>query len=364
VQRRWVRLAAIAAGVAIVVAAGLFALVHAVGGASAAPLTGCEITTSRQLTDRSFNQAVYYGLTDASTKWSVGVHDKVSGTRGQWLRNMDSLVHQRCGLIVTIGSVAGSDTVAAAKANPHTYFASTDAANVRPSSNLMSIQFRPNQGAFVAGYLAAGLTKTGKVGTFGGLPIRTVTGFMDGFWAGVQHYNQVHGTHVRVLGWNPKTRQGLFVSRRHDDFGAFSDPVLAHDLAGNLIHSGADVILPADGPVGESSSCRAALRTRHVLLIGADEDQFYATPACQARWVTSVMKIYRRMVYLAMGQVVHGQFRGGNLWGTLKNGGVALAPPHTLKSRIPAGLLAEVVRVRQDIISRSVSTDSRSYLSG
>jgi basic membrane protein A and related proteins len=364
VKRTRVRLTAIAAAAALVVAAGVFALVHAVGGASAAPLTGCEITSNRPLQDRAFNQAVYDGLTDASTEWGVGIHDKVSTKRRQWLRNMDSLIHQQCGLIVTIGTIVGSDTLAAAKANPHTRFASTDAADVRPGPNLMSIQFRPDQGAFLAGYLAAGLTKTGKVGTFGGLPIGTVTGFMDGYWAGVQHYNQLHGTHVRVLGWNPKTHQGLFVSHDPNDFGAFDDPAAARDLTATLIRSGADVIFAADGPAGENGSCAAALRARGVLLVGVDTDQHYATPDCQARWVTSVMKVYRRMVYLAMGQVVHGSFKGGTLWGTLKNGGIALAPPYGLESRIPTGLRAELARAKEDVIRRSVSTDPRSYLSG
>ncbi len=364
VKRRRVRVTAVAVTAALVVAAGVFALVHAVGGASAAPLTGCEITSSRPLIDRSFNQAVFDGLTDASTKWGVGVKAKVSTTPSQWRRKVARFVHERCGLIVTFGSVAGGATAAAAKAHPDTRFASADAANVRASSNLMSIRFRANQGAFLAGYLAAGLTKTGKVGTFGGIPIGTVTPFMDGFWAGVQHYNQAHGTHVRVLGWNPATQQGQFVGQGSTDFGAFNDTVLAHDHASNLIRSGADVIFPVDGPVGETSSCDAALRARGVLLIGVDTDQFYATPACQARWATSVRKVYRRMVYLAMGQVYHGGFRGGTLWGTLKNGGVALAPSHTVESRIPPGLRAELPHVEHEIISRSISTDPRSYLSG
>jgi basic membrane protein A len=343
----------------------VFTLVHAVGGASAAPLTGCEITYGPlPLTDRSFNQAVYYGLSDASTKWGVGVQAKVSKTMSQWHRNIDSLVRRPCGLIVTVNSVIEGATVAAAKANPRTRFASTDAANLQPSSNLMSIRFRANQGAFLAGYLAAGLTKTGKVGTFGGIPIGPVTGFMDGFWAGVQHYNQVHGTRVRVLGWNPKTQRGLFIGNGPKDFQAFVDGGAAYDLTTNLITRGADIIIPVDGPVGEDSSCSAVRQARHVLLIGVDTDQFFATPTCQARWLTSVMKVYRRMVYLAMGQVYHGRFNGGTLWGTLKNGGVALAPPHSLASTIPAQLQAELAHVSQEIINRSITTDPRSYFSG
>lgn len=364
VKRRRVRLAAAAASAAVVAAAGVFALVQAVGGASATPLTGCEITSYPPLNDRSFNQAVYDGLTDASNTWAVSVIAKVTTTRRQWFRTIDGLIHQGCGLVVTLLGDAAQDTIAEAKANPHTRFVSIDAPDVRGTSNLLSLQFRPDQGAFLAGYLAAGVTKTGEVGTFGGLQIDTVTPFMDGFWAGVQHYNQVHGTDVRVLGWKPQTQRGLFVSQDPTNFSAFIDAPGAHDAASNLIRSGADVIFPADGPIGEESSCRAALRARGVLLIGVDTDQHYATPECEARWVTSVMKVYRRMVYLAMGEVVHDRFAGGMLRGTLKNGGVALAPYYGLESRIPRGLQDELERVKQDVIGRSVSTAPRSYFSG
>ena len=364
VQRRQVRVAALAAVAAAVVAAGVFALVHAVAGASAAPLTGCEITAYPPLNDRSFNQAIYDGLSDASTRWGASVKAKVSSSRRGWLRNMESLVHQRCGLIVSFGTIAESDIAAAAKANPDTRFVSIDAASIHPSSNLMSIEFEPNEGAFLAGYLAAGLTKTGTVGTFGGVQIATVTPFMDGFWAGVQHYNNVHGTDVRALGWNPQTHRGLFVGQDPTDFSAFGDPTTPRRLTSNLIRSGADIIFPADGPVGDESSCQAALQTRGVLLIGVDTDQHYATPDCAVRWVTSVMKVYRRMVYLAMGQVFHHRFAGGVLRGTLTNGGVALAPFYGRESKIPRGLLDELTRVEHDVISRSVSTDPSSYFSG
>ena len=52
------------------------------------------------------------------------------------------------------------------------------------------------------------MTKTGKVGTFGGMNIPTVTMFMDGYARGVNYYNQVKGTKVQVIGWNINTLNG------------------------------------------------------------------------------------------------------------------------------------------------------------
>jgi len=57
-------------------------------------------------------------------------------------------------------------------------------------------------GAYLAGYLAAGVSQTGKVATFGGGNQPPVTLFMDGFVDGVAKYNEVHGTAVDALGWD------------------------------------------------------------------------------------------------------------------------------------------------------------------
>ena len=52
------------------------------------------------------------------------------------------------------------------------------------------------------------MSKSGTVATFGGLKIPTVTIYMDGFWEGVQYYNQKHSKSVKVLGWDEKARTG------------------------------------------------------------------------------------------------------------------------------------------------------------
>jgi basic membrane protein A and related proteins len=364
VKKRRVRLIAVATAAALVVAAGVFALVHAVGRASAAPLTGCEVTSTGPLLDRSFNAAVYDGLTAASTKFGIGVKDKVSGSEASWKRNVNNLIGQRCGLIVAVGSLVASDTVAAAKADPKVRFAITDAAGVQGTPNLMSIEFKPNEAAFLAGYLAAAVTKTHKVGTFGATPLSTVTPFMDGFAAGVLYYNRVHGTHVRVLGWGPTTKQKAWVSATPGDFSAFVNTGVAKALAANLIHSGADVVFAVDGPHGETGSCEAAQRSLQVLLIGVDTDQYYATPDCEARWLTSVQKNYGPMVFLAMKQIVDHRFHGGGLEGTLENGGVGLAPFHGLRSKVPLGLQHELDQAKRGVVNRSISIDPRAYLSG
>jgi basic membrane protein A and related proteins len=362
VRRQRVRLGAIAVAAVLLLAAAAFGLAHAVGGASAAPLTGCELASSDNLNDHSFNQAVYDGLSAASTKWGVGVKDKLGGSVAEWKQGMSELIRQKCGLIVTVGQFNGPPTAAAARESPKTRFATTDTPGSRGTSNLLSIKFDPSGAAFLAGYLAAGMTKTGTVGTFGAIPIPTVIPFMDGFAAGILYYNRVHGTHVRLLGWNPRTRTGTFVGQGPRDINAFLDRVTPATYTRALIGSGADVIFPVDGPNGASGACRAALQAKGVLLVGVDTDQYYATPDCSARWLTSVLKVYGQMVYDAMEQVVAHTFRGGVLIGTLADGGVDLGPFHDLGSRIPLRIQTELARIRRGIANRSIPVDPRTYL--
>src|SRR6185437_10824826 len=95
--------------------------------------------------------------------------------------------------------------------------------------NVYSLQFDTAQAGFLAGYLAAGLSKTGKVGTYGGQKIPPVTIFMDGFADGVAQFNKVKGKNVQVLGWNKATQNGSFTNDfvKQDEGKKVSDTLVA-----------------------------------------------------------------------------------------------------------------------------------------
>ena len=103
--------------------------------------------------------------------------------------------------------------------------------------------FNTVQDGFLGGYLAAGMTKTGKVATFGGEDFGTVTIYMDGFWDGVQYYNKQHHANVQVLGWNEQTQKGEFT-------GDFTNQTKGQTVTQTFISEGADVIFPVAGNVG------------------------------------------------------------------------------------------------------------------
>ena len=98
-------------------------------------------------------------------------------------------------------------------ANPTQQFAEVDNASDGPRTSTASSS-TPRRARFLGGYLAAGMTKTGKVATYGGLNIPPVTIYMDGFWEGVQYYNQQNSKSVKVLGWDEKQPEGRHVRER------------------------------------------------------------------------------------------------------------------------------------------------------
>jgi len=308
----------------------------------------CQITDTGGIDDKSFNATAWKGVQDAMEK--LGVEGKYLESKevADYEKNLNAFIEEKCDLIITVGFLIGDATKAAAEANPDMKFSIVDYTYDPPIPNVVGQIFNTDEAAFLAGYLAAGVTKTGKVGTFGGLPIPTVTIFMDGFARGVAYYNQLKGTNVEVLGWDPANPDtGLFSN-------SFDDQQKGRELAVSLMDEGADIIMPVAGPVGLGSA--AAIKERgNAYLIGVDSDWVLTSPEYADITLTSVMKLMDSTTFQVIQSVVDGTFKGGNVVGTLENKGVDIAPFHNLDSMVPAELKAEVEQLKADIIAGKVS---------
>jgi len=192
------------------------------------------------------------------------------------------------------------------------------------------------------------MTKTGKVATFGGIQIPTVTVFMDGFALGVQYYNQQKGTAVEVLGWDPATQTGSFT-------GNFESKEDGRTLGLSFIDEGADIIMPVAGPVGEGTA--AAVKERgNAWVIGVDADWYETVPDYKDIVLTSVLKNMNITTKGAIQAAMEGTFAGGVIVGTLENGGVGLAPFHDADSLVSAELKAELDTIAAEIIAGNIPT--------
>ena len=324
---------------------------------AAAVQKACEVTDVGGVDDKGFNQKAYKGVTDAAEQLGVEAIVLESQAETDYAPNIQAFVDQGCSIIVTVGFLLGDATMTAANANPdipftivdYAYGENEDGTPMITNNNVLGQIFNTDEAAFLAGYLAAGTTKTGKVGTFGGINIPPVTIFMDGFYYGVQKYNADNGTNVEVLGWDPNTQKGLFT----ENFESLAD---GRAFAQNLVDEGADIVMPVAGPVGLGSAALATeLGMNKLMIIGVDSDQYESDPANQGVYLTSVLKNMDVTTFNAIKAVIDGTFAGGVTVGTLENGGVGLAPYHDMDSMVSPELKEQMTALQVGIIDGSVS---------
>ncbi len=316
------------------------------GAAPAAKAKVCQVTDTGGIDDKSFNATAYKGVTDAVAQ--LGIEGKYLESQQQtdYEKNINLFLDEGCDLIVTVGFLLGDATKAAAEANPDQKFSIVDFAYDPTLPNVLGQVFNTQEAAFLAGYVAAAVTKTGKIGTFGGIQIPPVTVFMDGFALGAAYYNSKHGTSVQVLGWDPATQTGLFT-------GNFESTDDGRAMGETLMDEGADIIMPVAGPVGLGTA--AAVQERGGgYIVGVDTDWVVSNPDYAAITLTSVLKNMDVTTFNAIKSVLDGTFAGGVTVGTLENGGVGLAEFHNLDSMVSAELKAELEQVRADVIAGTV----------
>ncbi|MEA3438904.1 MAG: BMP family ABC transporter substrate-binding protein [Chloroflexota bacterium] len=308
----------------------------------------CQVTDVGGIDDKSFNATAYKGMVDAEKGRGIEIKYLESQQQTDYEKNINAFVEEGCDIIVTVGFLLGDATEAAAVANPDQKFSIVDYAYDPGYDNVLGQVFRTDEGAFLAGYLAAGVSKTGKVGTFGGIQIPTVTAFMDGFVAGVEYYNQQKGTAVEALGWDPAAQTGLFTG----NFESLDD---GRAMGESLMDEGADVILPVAGPVGLGTAA-AAQERGGVYIIGVDSDWTQTSPEFTPILLTSILKKMDVTTFEVIESVLNDTYAGGVVVGMLENGGVELAPYYDLASMVSSELQSELDSIRQGIIDGTIQT--------
>ncbi len=303
----------------------------------------CEVTDTGGVDDKGFNQIAHEGLLQAESELGVTTDLLESATDADYAPNLQSFVDKGCNVIVTVGFLLADATKAAAEANPNVQFAIVDSNTSAP--NVQGLTFATDQPSFLAGYMAAATTKTGIVGTFGGINIPPVAIFMQGFAKGVEYYNAQKGTSVKVLGWDIAKQDGTFT-------GDFQDQTKGTSTAKSMADEGADIIFPVAGPVGLGASQFAMDSAGKVKIIGVDVDMSISNPTQAEVYVASVLKKIDAAVLQAVKDALAKTGGGTDYLGTLENGGVGVA----ITSTITPELQAELDAVTAGIIDGSIVT--------
>ncbi|GIE83639.1 BMP family lipoprotein [Actinoplanes regularis] len=352
--------------VAILAAGGLTLAAAACGNApeetpsangsasAAAAYKACMVTDTGGIDDKSFNAAAWAGLQAAKTEASnVDPKYVSSSSEADYEPGLRSFVTQKCNFILAVGGLMGGATEKVAKESTGSQFGIVDSAST--GSNVYPMQFATHQAAFLAGYLAAGYSKSGKVGTYGGMKIGPVTIFMDGFADGVAYFNQKKGKTVQVLGWDKAKQNGTFAD-------SFIDQNKGKTITQTLVSQGADVILPVAGGTGLGTAQVAKDSAGKVSVIWVDQDGCKSAAQYCDVFLSTVVKNVEEAVKEAVVKGAKGETLSPTpgYVGTLENNGVSLAPFNQFDSKVDATLKTELDQLKKDIIAGTVKVESAS----
>jgi basic membrane protein A and related proteins len=323
-------------------------------GAAAGPaFNACMVLDTGGVDDKSFNQSSWAGMTAANkANPNIKISYVPSNSSNDYTPNLNQEATKKCDTTIAVGGLMADNVKAVAAANPTLHFAEVD--NPSSGPNVYGLQYNTAQGGFLGGYLAAGMTKTGKVATWGGLNIPPVTIYMDGFWEGVQYYNSQNSKSVQVLGWDETNQKGGTFA------GSFTDQNKGLSISQTFIQQGADIIFPVAGGAGLGSGAAAQSSGGKVTVIWVDTDGCVSASQYCPNFLASVTKNLTDSVNTYVTTASKGTFPTGSYIGTLANNGTGLVMGTTLGSSVPSALTTQLAQVKADIISGKITIKSPS----
>lgn len=292
------------------------------------------VTDAGGVNDQSFNQAAWEGLLALKKdNPSVSVNYYESNTEADYAPFLQNAVDNGAILIWGIGYKLADAIQQVSTLHPENKFGIIDYDFDPPLPNVTAVFFRVEEASYLAGYLAAKVTKSKKIGFIGGFEIPIIDHFEYGFRAG-------------VLAADPSVQ--VFTQYAV----SFTDADKGKSIAQAMAESGVDIIFPVAGDVGTGAIELA--RERDLYAIGVDRDQSYLAPNSV---ITSVIKRVDNATYSISQQMLKGQFTPGTLRLGLIDGAVGLAEVN--KQIVPnQDLLNELEDLQRKIVSSQIKVPS------
>jgi len=180
-------------------------------------------------------------------------------------------------------------------------------------ANIYAMQFREQEGGFLAGVSAAMSTKTGKVAVVNGIAYPSNVNYQYGFMSGVNYANKNFGTAaecVEITSFAGTDVTGANVGGNY--VGSFADEATGKVVGQALIKAGCDVILVAAGGSG-NGVFTAAKEAGDVFIIGCDTNQYKdGVNGDRNIILTSALKCMAINNYRQLNAIKDGTFKGGN----------------------------------------------------
>jgi basic membrane protein A len=328
--------------VAIAAAALISSVAVAPANAAGTKQKVCVALDTAGINDKSFNQTSYEGAKAAKAAGYASTIEYLPAKSGaDYVPNIKKFLDKKCTLIIGIGYLLGDAIGDAAAKNPGVNFALVDGWS--GGKNQKGITYKTDENSFLVGYLAAGMSKTGKVATYGGLQIPTVTIFMEGYARGVEYYNAANDKDVKVLGWDTKNKTGTFL-------GSFEDTTAALAKSVAFEQQGADFIFPVSGNM-QATTAGNSLKTKKSSVIWVDAAVMDTGKQYASVTPVSALKGLKEGVLATVKEAYDGKFTNKEYVGTLKNKGVSYLITPSWSKKIPAKLQQEVKDLSDAIAS-------------
>lgn len=264
------------------------------------------------ITDNDWNSVGYNGLKAAGEELSVEVSYVENVSDADAERLLRDYASQGYDLVFAHSFSFGEAALNASESFPNTIFMAGTANEL--TANLGTYSNPDYQGAYLAGMLAAGTTKTNTVGWVGGMPAPNMLANLHAYSAGAQEIKP----DVKVL---------------HTFIGSWFDPPKIKEASIAQIEQGADV-LSAQG-VGVID---AAIE-KNVFALGAMTDQNFLGPK---NVLTSVTWDLSPLITTTAKSIQDGTWKPENLSLGINVDAVQLSSFHGLESNVSADVLAAV----------------------
>jgi basic membrane protein A len=297
------------------------------------------VTDVGGVNDQSFNQSAWEGLQKAKKELGIQARYQESKQDADYASNLETLLDGNNDLIWGIGFKMADAVLKAAKQNPKQKYAIIDFSyGDKTPPNVVGVMFKAEEGAFLAGYIAAKSSKTNTIGFIGGMSVPIIHAFQYGYKAGAKFAN----SKVNIL-------------EQYSE--SFTDAAKGKAIANSMMGKNADVVFHAAGAVGDGVI--EAVKEKNKMAVGVDRDQNYLAPK---NVITSSLKRVDNAIFNVVSDLKKGTFKGGTTLNYgLKDGAVDVAP--TTSKMIPAELLKEVEALKKKIADGKIKppSDEKSY---
>lgn len=296
------------------------------------------VTDVGRLNDKSFNQSSWEGVLQAQQE--LGIEAKAIETvdTKDYDQNIGQFISEGYDVIVTVGFALGEATTQAAKDNPEVLFIGVDQFQAEEIPNLAGLIFDEDKAGYLAGVLAASITKSNNIGAVLGTDdVPPVWKFGEGYKAG-------------AMSVNPNITVQATYHSDVDISKTFTDPEWGKTTGLSMIDRTADVLFGAGGLTGNGAIFAA--KERGVLAIGVDTDQYFTIgDEYKDALVSSAMKLLTPGVANLIKSAQDGTFKGGNTVGE-----VGLAPFHDNEDKVPADVKAKLDEISKALMDGTLKT--------